>query len=91
MGPGMMGPGMGWYMPSFADFDRDGNGRISPSEFNETRGERRQQRTLQGYPMRGAAHAPTFSDINDNGNGSISQDEFEHYHYAGRRPWMGWR
>jgi hypothetical protein len=91
MGPGMMGPGWGRNMPAFDQFDRDGNGKISPDELDATRAERQSQRAAQGYPMRGAAYAPSFSDIDGDGNGSISPGELRKYHAARRGYGMGWR
>ena len=91
MGPGMMGPGWGRGMPGFGDFDSDSDGRVSRSEFDAARGERRSQRSAQGYPMRGAANAPSFSDLDANGDASISPDEMRNFHYNRRRSWSGWR
>ena len=91
VGPGMMSPGRGWNMPNFDAFDSDGDGRVSQSEFNNTRTERRSQRAAQGYPMRGTAYAPSFSDIDADNNGSIGPDEFRDYHAARRGYGAGWR
>ena len=94
MGPGMgpgMGRGMGMNMPSFSDFDADNDGRISQSELNAVRSERRSQRAAQGYPMRGAANAPSFSDLDAEGSGGISRDEFSRFHGASDRPQAGGR
>ena len=94
MGPGM-GPGtgrrMGMNMPAFSDFDADNDGRISQSELNAVRSERRRERAEQGYPMRGAANAPSFSTIDADGSGGISRDEFSRFHGAGSGPQAGGR
>jgi len=84
MGPWMMGRGWGYNMPAFEDFDGNGDGQVSQSEFNQARKERQSQRAAQGYPMRGAAYAPSFGDIDADGNGSISPDEFRNFQYARR-------
>lgn len=89
MGPGMgpgMGRGMGMNMPGFSDFDADNDGRISQSELNAVRSERRSQRAAQGYPMRGAANAPSFSDLDTDGSGGISREEFSRFHRLGGSP-----
>ena len=87
MGPGMMGPRWGWNMPAYDEFDRNGDGRVSQSEFDAARAERRNQRAAQGYPMRGAAYAPSFSDIDADDDGNISADELNNYHDARRQAW----
>jgi hypothetical protein len=92
MGPGMgMGRRMGMNMPGFSDFDADNDGRISQSELNAVRSERRRERAEQGYPMRGAANAPSFSSIDADGSGGISRDEFSRFHGAVGRPQAGGR
>ncbi|MBK1649179.1 EF-hand domain-containing protein [Rhabdochromatium marinum] len=63
-------------MPAFTDFDSDGNGQVSPSEFEQTRAQRIAERSQQGYQMRGLANAPSFSDLDTNGDGVLDKDEF---------------
>jgi Ca2+-binding EF-hand superfamily protein len=76
-GPGMgMGPGMGRNMPSFADFDLNGDGSLTEQEFNEAKGKRIQERSQQGYPMRNLANAPTFGAIDSNSDGRVDPQEF---------------
>ncbi|MCW9014259.1 MAG: EF-hand domain-containing protein [Gammaproteobacteria bacterium] len=83
MGPGMgrgqgMGQGMnrGRNMPSFADFDLNGDGVLKPEEFYDARAKRMYQRAEQGYPMRNAAKAPPFEQVDTNKDGVISTEEF---------------
>jgi Ca2+-binding EF-hand superfamily protein len=79
MGPGMgrgMGPGMGRNMPSFADFDLNGDGVLTEQELAEGRAKRIAERSQQGYPMRNLANAPSFADLDLNADGRISPDEF---------------
>lgn len=64
-----------WGPIPFAAFDRDNNGLISESEFNQTRGERMATKAAEGRPMWGAASAPAFKDIDTNGDGSLTPDE----------------
>jgi Ca2+-binding EF-hand superfamily protein len=63
-------------MPSFADYDSDGNGAITEQELNEARSRRINERAQQGYPMRNIPNAPAFTDIDTNGDGGISPEEF---------------
>ena len=80
------GPGMA--RPTFADFDRNGDGKITPQEFDATRSERQAQRA--GRPMRGMAGAPSFAEIDQDGDGSISPAEFAaHQQAVGRGPGPG--
>lgn len=77
MGPGM-GPGMGRgrNMPTFADFDMDGDGWITEKEFEDGRNQRRGERAKAGYLLRGVANAPSFADIDTDDDEKISPDEF---------------
>ncbi|HMW57315.1 MAG: EF-hand domain-containing protein [Candidatus Accumulibacter phosphatis] len=80
------GPGMA--RPTFADFDRNGDGKITQQEFHATRSERQAQRA--GRPMRGMAGAPSFAEIDRDGDGSISPTEFAaHQRTEGRGPGPG--
>lgn len=81
MGMGMgrgrgMGRGMGRNMPSFSEYDLDGDGKIVEKEFNEARGKRIGERAQQGYQMRNLGSAPSFADIDTSGDGAISTEEF---------------
>ena len=63
-------------MPVFTDFDSDGNGQVSQSEFAHTRAQRIAERSQQGYAMRGLANAPSFADLDANDDGVLDADEF---------------
>lgn len=78
-GRGMSGGTGGSNMPTFADFDLNGDGVIHPQEFNDARAKRVSERTKEGHPMRNVGHMPTFSDIDSNGDGEISPEEFSAY------------
>ena len=67
---------MGNNMPSFSDFDINGDGKILETEFNEARGKRIRERATQGYKMKNIGNASSFSDIDTNGDGQISEKEF---------------
>jgi hypothetical protein len=71
-----MGKGKGMNMPSFADFDLDGDGAISNDEFNKAHAERIAQNAKEGRKMKGLATMPSFADIDTDGDGSLSPAEF---------------
>jgi hypothetical protein len=73
--PGM-GKGKGMNMPSFTDFDLDGDGKIVSEEFYNARAERITKHAQEGRQMKGLANAPTFEDIDTDDDGSISAEEF---------------
>lgn len=73
MGKGM---GMGRNMPTFSEYDLDGDGKMLEKEFNEARSKRISERAQQGYQMRNLGNAPSFADIDANGDGQISAEEF---------------
>jgi Ca2+-binding EF-hand superfamily protein len=76
MAPGMgRGMGRGMQMPTFEDFDLNGDGELLSDEFYEARAQRMRQRAEQGYMMRNAANAPSFEMIDTNADGKISPDE----------------
>jgi len=74
-GPGM-GMGMGRNMPVFTEFDLNGDGTLTETEFYEARAKRMAERAAQGYPMRNAGKALPFSAIDTDGNGQVTPDEF---------------
>jgi Ca2+-binding EF-hand superfamily protein len=84
-GPGM---GMGRGMPVFAEFDLNGDGTLTETEFYEARAKRMAERAIQGYPMRNAGKAPAFSAIDTDGNGRVSPDEFAAGQTAHRQQMM---
>ena len=63
-------------MPSFSDFDLDGDGIIKEPEFNEAHAGRFSEMAAEGHKMKHAADAPGFSGIDSNDDGEISNDEF---------------
>lgn len=71
-----------------AKFDRNADGVVSETEFNQTRAERIAARSGAGAPMRGLQNAPTFSDIDQNSDGKLTADELSSFHaqrMGGRR------
>lgn len=63
-------------MPSFSEYDLNGDGIILEEEFYKARAIRVKNRAEQGYPMKNIANAPSFADIDSNGDARISSEEF---------------
>ena len=77
LGSGMnKGIGMERNMPSFSEFDLNGDGKILERELNEARSKRISERAQQGYQMRNLSNASSFTDIDANADGHISGEEF---------------
>jgi hypothetical protein len=74
-GPGA-GRGMGRNMPSFSEFDLNGDGSITEQELDQARANRIKERSQQGYPMRNLANAASFKSMDLNGDGRITAQEF---------------
>jgi hypothetical protein len=68
--------GRGMNMPAFADFDLNGDGKMTEEEFNKARSERIAKRAKEGRKMKNLANAPSFSDIDTDDDGSVSPEEF---------------
>ncbi|WP_294960561.1 hypothetical protein [Sulfurimonas sp.] len=75
-------------MPSYSNFDSDGNGKITQKEFNLAQQKRMQEQANSGKMMRNANNAPQFSDIDTNNNGNIDKQEFQ-THQANSRSKRG--
>ena len=68
--------GKGMNMPTFADFDLNGDGKMTEDEFNQARAERIAKRAKEGRKMKNLANAPSFADIDTDGDGGVSPEEF---------------
>ena len=68
--------GMGHNMPVFADFDLNGDGSITETEFLKARSERIAKRAQEGRQMKNLANAPSFQDIDTDDDGALSNEEF---------------
>ena len=68
--------GKGMSMPTFADYDLNGDGTITEEEFTKARSERIAKRAQEGRKMKNLANAPSFDDIDVDDNGGIDPDEF---------------
>lgn len=69
--------GKGMNMPTFADFDLNGDGTITEDEFTKARSERIAERVKAGRKMKNLANAPSFDDIDTDDDDGISPDEFK--------------
>jgi len=85
---GALAVGQGNMMPSYSDFDTDGNGKITQKEFTNTQEERMLKQAESGRMMRNSDNAPKYSDIDTNNDGNIDKQEFQ-THQANRRGGRG--
>lgn len=63
-------------MPTFSDFDLDGDGTIVESEFNQAHAQKMSEMAAAGHQMKHAGDAPGFTGIDTDENGEISEAEF---------------
>ena len=82
---GALAVGQGNVMPSYSDFDRDGNGKVTQKEFENTQQERRAVQAESGRMMRNADNAPVFGDLDTNNDGNIDKQEFQTHQATNRR------
>jgi len=68
--------GMKGKMPTFADFDLDGDGKIIETEFNQGHAKKMSEMAAEDRSMKHAGNAPGFSGIDSNDDGEISEEEF---------------
>ena len=66
----------GHNMPVFADFDLDGDGSGTETEFLKAHSERIAKRAQEDRQMKNLANAPSFQDIDTDDDGALSQEEF---------------
>jgi Ca2+-binding EF-hand superfamily protein len=59
----------------FSAYDQNGDGSISPAEFDAHRQQRMQSRAEDGRMMRNAGSGPMFSELDTDGDGKLSPDE----------------
>lgn len=64
-------------MSSFNDFDINGDGKITQSEFENTQQARQAKQAESGKMMRNVGNAPAFGDIDTNKDGIINAEEFK--------------
>lgn len=87
---------MGGMMPVFEDFDLDGDGKITESEFSKAHEKRMAMMQERGYPMMHMAERPTFASIDSNGDSAIDRAEFrkhqdEHHRKMRKQRDMMWQ
>ena len=63
-------------MPTFADFDLDGDGKIIEQEFNTAHAKKMSEMEAEGRQMKHVGDAPGFAGIDTNNDGEISEQEF---------------
>lgn len=68
--------GMKGNMPTFADFDLDGDGKIVETEFNTAHAKKMGEMAAEGRQMKHVGDAPGFAGIDTNDDGEISEEEF---------------
>ena len=69
-----MGMGMG-NMPTYADFDLNGDGQVLEDEFNKVHAERMAKMAAEGRQMKHAGDFPGFAGIDTDSDGVISEEE----------------
>jgi len=67
--------------PTLAEFDSDGDGFLSETEFEAGRAARHAKMAEEGRAMRGMENAPTFADFDSDGDGKLSAEEFAAGHH----------
>ena len=80
-------------MPTFADFDADGDGKITQTELETAQANKMTNQTKEGKLLKNAQNAPAFSTLDTNGDGSLDTAEFEAHQATAmknhKRPMMG--
>ena len=74
---GVLVAGMNQNMHSFSEFDVDGNGKVTQSEFENAQQKNMIANANAGKQMKNAGNAPTFSIIDTNKDGFIDVNEFQ--------------
>lgn len=77
MGMGQGKKGRQANMPSFAEFDTNGDGQITQTELEAVRAERMAAKAAEGKMLKNAANAPSFESMDTNGDGAIDATEFQ--------------
>lgn len=75
-------------MPTYTDFDLDGDGNVTQKEFYTARNNRIRARVLEGKKMRNMSNAPSFSSIDSNGDQQLSEEEFNMHQDQHMKMWQ---
>lgn len=70
------GMGMKGKMPTFAEFDLNGDGKIVEQEFNTGHANKMGEMAAEGCQMKHVGECPGFAGIDTNNDGEISEQEF---------------
>lgn len=71
--------GMGRNMPTFENFDLNGDGHLTESEMKEAREKRIQEKKDDGRMLKNSKDYCEFSGIDSDGDGKVTKDEFKDY------------
>ena len=63
--------------PTFANFDLNGDGKLTSKEFYDAQAKRMQAKAAEGRMMKNAGNAPTFESIDTDKNGVVTPEEFQ--------------
>ncbi len=74
---GALVAGMNQNSHSFGEFDADGNGRVTKSEFENAQQKNMIANANAGKQMRNAGNAPTFDMVDTNKDGFMDMQEFQ--------------
>ena len=74
---GALVAGMNQHRHSFSEFDVDGNGKVTRSEFENAQQKNMIANANAGKQMRNAGNAPTFDMVDTNKDGFIDANEFQ--------------
>jgi Ca2+-binding EF-hand superfamily protein len=77
--------GKGKNMPTFAEFDLNGDGGITGNEFNTAHAERIAKHAQEGRKMKNLANACSFADIDTDGDGVVTPNEFSAHQVEHRK------